>query len=100
MVTNMSTSTSQDTLMAQMEAMGVQSTTSITTLGAATPFPKENLSNETLELLQKTADTLTKGEPRGRKRLRADTDENDNRASYPQASKAITYRQRTYTRKS
>ena len=61
MVTNMSTNTSQDTQMAQMEAMGVQATTSITTLGVATPFPKENLSNETLELLQKTADTLTKG---------------------------------------
>ena len=60
MDTNLSSSTSQEALLNQMETMGVQSTTSIrTTLGRDTPIPRDNLSNETLDLLEKAISLRT-----------------------------------------
>ena len=72
MDTKSSTSTSQDALLTEIEALGVNSTTSLITLGVDTPFPKETLGKETLELLEKAATTLTAPPNRGRKRLRED----------------------------
>ena len=89
MDTNPSTSTSQDALLTQIEAMGVKSTTSLITLGVDTPVPKETLSNETLDLLEKAATSLSAPANRGRKRLREDPTTADTRTGYPNESKSL-----------
>ena len=58
MSTNPSNSVSHETLMNQMEGMGIESTTSMDTLGQDTSLPKGNISNETLELLKWACDKL------------------------------------------
>ena len=58
MDTTPSNTTDQETLRHQMEAMGVESTTSITTLGADTPIERDDLNKETLPLPNQTADSL------------------------------------------
>ena len=58
MDTTPSNTTDQETLRHQMEAMGVESTTSITTLGADTPIERDDLKRETLLLPNQTADSL------------------------------------------
>ena len=59
MGTNLSSSTSQDALLKPDGDHGVQSTTSIrTTLVPGKQIPRENLNNETLDLLEKAADSL------------------------------------------
>ena len=88
MDTIMSTSTSQDTLLNQMEAIGIQSTTSMTTLGNDTPAPKGNISNETLQLLESAA-TKLENPSRGIKRPRGDSTSNDERTNYPTDSKPL-----------
>ena len=81
--------TDQEALRHQLEAMGVESTTSITTLGADTPRIRDNLSHETLDLLNQAADSLNKAQNKGIKRLRTDSNSTDNRLEYPSESKAI-----------
>ena len=58
MDTNPSYTFNQEALLNQMEAMDVKSTTSITTPGAGTPIERDDLSNETLQLPNQTADSL------------------------------------------
>ena len=55
MDTTPSTTVNQDVLLYQMEALGVESTTSFITSKADTPLPKENISNETLQLFDNAA---------------------------------------------
>ena len=85
--------------MNQLEAMGVESTTSITTLGADTPMARNNLSHETLELLTKAADSLENTHLKGLKRKRGDSENQDNRSSYPTESKAIYLKTKNLFRK-
>ena len=59
MDTNPSTSVSQDTLANRLGAMGVQSTTSINLIGPDTPLPRENISAESLKLLDSAATKLS-----------------------------------------
>ena len=84
----MSTSTSQDTLLNQMEAIGIKSTTSMTTLGQNTPTPRGNISNETLQLLE-TAATKLSNNKKGVKRPREDSTNEDERSQYPADSKPL-----------
>ena len=88
MDTTLSTSTSQETLSNQMEAMGVKSNTSMITTGRDTPLPKENISNETLQLLQTAATTLSTNR-RGVKRFREETPPRGEREQYPANSKPL-----------
>ena len=83
----MSTSTSQDTLLNQMEAIGIKSTTSMTTLGQDTPTPRGNISNDTLQLLETAATKLSN--KIGVKRPREDCTNEDERSQYPAVSKPL-----------
>ena len=97
MDTNPSASISQDTLLNRMEAMGVESTASFKTLGADTPIARENISSETLQLLNEAADELSR--PKGIKRMRENTPPRDDRSSYPNDSKAIYLKTKTLHRR-
>ena len=88
MDTTPSSSTSQAALLNQMEAMGVKSTTPIYTLNRDTPVPRENISNETLQLLEEASSKINPTK-KGIKRLREESPANDNRNQYPNESKPI-----------
>ena len=88
MDTTPSSSTSQAALLNQMEAMGVKSTTSIYTLSRDTPVPRENISNETLQLLEEASSKINPAK-KGIKRFREESPANDNRNQYPNESKPI-----------
>ena len=93
-----STSASHDTLLNQLEAIGIESTTSIKTLGTDTPIPRGNISNETLELLTNASASLANPK-RGIKRMRETTPTGDERSTYPKDSKALYLKTKTLHRR-
>ena len=94
-------SVSEDTLVTAISTLGVKSATNITS-GPGTPYPKNNLSDETLQLFEQAADSLkakpsTTSQPTKRKRLQSSEDKK--RTNYTQASKSIYLKTKTLHRR-
>ena len=97
MATPLLKSVSEDTLVTAIGTLGVKSATNITS-GPGTPYPKNSISDETLQLLEQAADLLepkpsTTSQPTKRERLESSDDKK--RTNYPQASKGIYLKTKT-----
>ena len=87
MDTNPSISVSHETLLNQKEAMGIESTTSLTTLGHDIPLSKENISQETLRL--PNGDPKKLAQPMKSAKTSSEENDTDERAHYPASSKPL-----------
>ena len=98
----MSTSVSQVTLVTVMDTLGLESNTNITP-AMGTPIPGTTLSDDTLQLLEQTANSLgqstdnTRDQPS--KRRRQEPPEGDTRSNYPKESKALYLKTKSLHRK-
>ena len=99
--TTMSASGSQSTLVTAIDTLGVESTTNITP-AIGTPIPHTTLSNETMLLLEQTANKLgqTKDSNLNPTKQRCvDAPQGDQRTGYPKESKLLYLKTKTLHRK-